>query len=136
MFFKLKNNSSQHLLILEQMNIEITLPDESIRKYNNPVTGEAIAFDIGPKLGKDAIAIEINKQLFDTSYEITENASINILTSKDIVSLSILRHSTAHLLAQAVLNLYPDTQYGVGPDIEDGFYYDCLLYTSPSPRDY
>ena len=61
MFFKLKNNSSQHLLILEQMNIEITLPDESIRKYNNPVTGEAIAFDIGPKLGKDAIAIEINK---------------------------------------------------------------------------
>ena len=135
MFFKLKNNSTQHLLILEQMNIEITLPDESIRKYNNPVTGEAIAFDIGPKLGKDAIAIEINKQLFDTSYEITENASINILTSKDIVSLSILRHSTAHLLAQAVLNLYPDTQYGVGPDIEDGFYYDFLFKQTISDDD-
>ena len=135
MFFKLKNNSTQHLLILEQMNIEITLPDESIRKYNNPVTGEAIAFDIGPKLGKDAIAIEINKQLFDTSYEITENASINILTSKDIVSLSILRHSTAHLLAQAVLNLYPDTQYGVGPDIEDGFYYDFLFEQNISDDD-
>ena len=135
MFFKLKNNSTQHLLILEQMNIEITLPDESIRKYNNPVTGEAIAFDIGPKLGKDAIAIEINKQLFDTSYEITENASINILTSKDIVSLSILRHSTAHLLAQAVLNLYPDTQYGVGPDIEDGFYYDFLFQQTISDDD-
>ena len=135
MFFKLKNNSSQHLLILEQMNIEITLPDKSIRKYNNPVTGEAIAFDIGPKLGKDAIAIEINKQLFDTSYEITENASINILTSKDIVSLSILRHSTAHLLAQAVLNLYPDTQYGVGPEIEDGFYYDFLFEQTISDDD-
>ena len=135
MFFKLKNNSTQHLLILEQMNIEITLPDESIREYNNPVTGEAIAFDIGPKLGKDAIAIEINKQLFDTSYEITENASINILTSKDIVSLSILRHSTAHLLAQAVLNLYPDTQYGVGPDIEDGFYYDFLFEQTISDDD-
>ena len=135
MFFELENNSSQHLLILEQMNIEITLPDESIRKYNNPVTGEAIAFDIGPKLGKDAIAIEINKQLFDTSYEITENASINILTSKDIVSLSILRHSTAHLLAQAVLNLYPDTQYGVGPDIEDGFYYDFLFDQTISDDD-
>ena len=135
MFFKLKNNSTQHLLILEQMNIEITLPDESIGKYNNPVTGEAIAFDIGPKLGKDAIAIEINKQLFDTSYEITENASINILTSKDIVSLSILRHSTAHLLAQAVLNLYPDTQYGVGPDIEDGFYYDFLFDQTISDDD-
>ena len=135
MFFELENNSSQHLLILEQMNIEITLPDKSIRKYNNPVTGEAIAFDIGPKLGKDAIAIEINKQLFDTSYEITENASINILTSKDIVSLSILRHSTAHLLAQAVLNLYPDTQYGVGPDIEDGFYYDFLFEQTISDDD-
>ena len=92
------------------MNIEITLPDKSIRKYNNPITGEAIALDIGPKLGKDAIGIEINKQLFDTSYEITENVSINILTSQDRASLSILRHSTAHLLAQAVLNLFPGTQ--------------------------
>ena len=117
------------------MNIEITLPDKSIRKYNNPITGEAIALDIGPKLGKDAIGIEINKQLFDTSYEITENASINILTSQDRVSLSILRHSTAHLLAQAVLNLFPGTQYGVGPDIEDGFYYDFLFEQTISDED-
>ena len=117
------------------MNIEITLPDKSIRKYNNPITGEAIALDIGPKLGKDAIGIEINKQLFDTSYEITENVSINILTSQDRVSLSILRHSTAHLLAQAVLNLFPGTQYGVGPDIEDGFYYDFLFEQTISDED-
>ena len=117
------------------MNIEITLPDKSIRKYNNPITGEEIAFDIGPKLGKDAISIEINKQLFDTSYEISENSTINILTSKDIVSLSILRHSTAHLLAQAVLNLFPGTQYGVGPDIEDGFYYDFLFKQTISDDD-
>ena len=117
------------------MNIEITLPDKSIRKYNNPITGEAIALDIGPKLGKDAIGIEINKQLFDTSYEITENVSINILTSQDRVSLSILRHSTAHLLAQAVLNLFPGTQYGVGPDIEDGFYYDFLFEQTISDDD-
>ncbi|PDH62716.1 MAG: threonine--tRNA ligase [Candidatus Actinomarinales bacterium MED-G02] len=117
------------------MNIEITLPDKSIRKYNNPITGEAIALDIGPKLGKDAIGIEINKQLFDTSYEITGNVSINILTSKDRVSLSILRHSTAHLLAQAVLNLFPGTQYGVGPDIEDGFYYDFLFEQTISDED-
>ena len=117
------------------MNIEITLPDKSIRKYNNPITGEAIALDIGPKLGKDAIGIEINKQIFDTSYEITENVSINILTSKDRVSLSILRHSTAHLLAQAVLNLFPGTQYGVGPDIEDGFYYDFLFEQTISDED-
>ena len=117
------------------MNIEITLPDKSIRKYNKPITGEAIALDIGPKLGKDAIGIEINKQIFDTSYEITENVSINILTSKDRVSLSILRHSTAHLLAQAVLNLFPGTQYGVGPDIEDGFYYDFLFEQTISDED-
>ena len=117
------------------MNIEITLPDESVRTYENAITGEEIAFDIGPKLGKDAVAIEINRKLYDTSYVITENASIKILTKKDIQSLSILRHSSAHLLAQAVLNLYPGTLYGVGPDIEDGFYYDFLFKENISDAD-
>ena len=117
------------------MNIEITLPDESVRTYEKAITGEEIAFDIGPKLGKDAVAIEINRKLYDTSYVITENASIKILTKKDIQSLSILRHSSAHLLAQAVLNLYPDTLYGVGPDIEDGFYYDFLFKENISDAD-
>ena len=117
------------------MNIEITLPDESVRTYEKAITGEEIAFDIGPKLGKDAVAIEINKKLHDTSYVITENASIKILTKKDIQSLSILRHSSAHLLAQAVLNLYPGTLYGVGPDIEDGFYYDFLFKENISDAD-
>ena len=117
------------------MNIEITLPDESVRTYEKAITGEEIAFDIGPKLGKDAVAIEINRELYDTSYVITENASIKILTKKDIQSLSILRHSSAHLLAQAVLNLYPGTLYGVGPDIEDGFYYDFLFKENISDAD-
>mgnify|MGYP006421065265 FL=1 len=117
------------------MNIEITLPDESVRTYESAITGEEIAFDIGPKLGKDAVAIEINRKLYDTSYVITENASIKILTKKDIQSLSILRHSSAHLLAQAVLNLYPGTLYGVGPDIEDGFYYDFLFKENISDAD-
>lgn len=117
------------------MNIEITLPDESVRTYEKAITGEEIAFDIGPKLGKDAVAIEINKKLHDTSYVITENASIKIITKKDIQSLSILRHSSAHLLAQAVLNLYPGTLYGVGPDIEDGFYYDFLFKENISDAD-
>jgi threonyl-tRNA synthetase len=117
------------------MNIEITLPDESVRTYEKAITGEEIAFDIGPKLGKDAVAIEINRKLYDTSYVITENASIKILTIKDIQSLSILRHSSAHLLAQAVLNLYPGTLYGVGPDIEDGFYYDFLFKENISDAD-
>ena len=117
------------------MNIEITLPDESVRTYESAITGEEIAFDIGPKLGKDAVAIEINRKLYDTSYVITENASIKIITKKDIQSLSILRHSSAHLLAQAVLNLYPGTLYGVGPDIEDGFYYDFLFKENISDAD-
>ena len=117
------------------MNIEITLPDESVRTYEKAITGEEIAFDIGSKLGKDAVAIEINRKLYDTSYVITENASIKILTIKDIQSLSILRHSSAHLLAQAVLNLYPGTLYGVGPDIEDGFYYDFLFKENISDAD-
>ena len=117
------------------MNIEITLPDKSIRKYEQPITGSDIANDIGPKLGKDAIGIEINKELFDTSYQIKENVSIKILTKNDIQSLSVLRHSTAHLLAQAVLNLYPGTLYGVGPDIEDGFYYDFLFKDNISEID-
>ena len=117
------------------MNIEITLPDKSIRTYDQPITGTDIANDIGPKLGKDAIGIEINKELFDTSYQIKENVSIKILTKNDIQSLSVLRHSTAHLLAQAVLNLYPGTLYGVGPDIEDGFYYDFLFKDNISEID-
>ena len=117
------------------MNIEITLPDKSIRTYDQPITGSDIANDIGPKLGKDAIGIEINKELFDTSYQIKENVSIKILTKNDIQSLSVLRHSTAHLLAQAVLNLYPGTLYGVGPDIEDGFYYDFLFKDNISEID-
>ncbi len=117
------------------MNIEITLPDKSIRTYDQPITGSDIAYDIGPKLGKDAIGIEINKELFDTSYQIKENVSIKILTKNDIQSLSVLRHSTAHLLAQAVLNLYPGTLYGVGPDIEDGFYYDFLFKDNISEID-
>ena len=117
------------------MNIEITLPDKSVRTYEKAITGEEVAFDIGPKLGKDAVAIEINRELYDTSYVIKENASIKILTKKDIQSLSILRHSSAHLLAQAVLNLYPGTLYGVGPDIEDGFYYDFLFKENISDAD-
>jgi len=117
------------------MNIEITLPDNSVRKYKSPITGEDIAYDIGPKLGKDAIGIEINKQLFDTTYKINENSTIKILTTKDIQSLSILRHSSAHLLAQAVLKLFPGTLYGVGPDIEDGFYYDFLFEENISEVD-
>ena len=135
MFFVVENNSSQLSLILKQMNIEITLPDGTIKEYNSPVTGFQVAQDIGSRLAKDAVCVEINKELFDTSFVIDNSTSIKIITTKDIQALPILRHSSAHLLAQAVLNLYPGTEYGVGPDIEDGFYYDFLFEKTISEDD-
>ncbi len=109
------------------MTIDITLPDGTIRNYESPVTGYEIAESIGPRLLKDSICIEINNNFKDLSYEITGNNTVRIVTKKDLDALHILRHSSAHILAQAVLNLYPDAQYGVGPSIENGFYYDFLF---------
>ena len=109
------------------MTIDITLPDGTIRNYESPVTGYEIAESIGPKLLKDSVCIEINNNFKDLSYEITDNNTVRIVTKKDLDALNILRHSSAHILAQAVLNLYPDAQYGVGPSIENGFYYDFLF---------
>ena len=112
------------------MSIDITLPDGSIRNFDAPVTGYQIAESIGPRLLKDAICIEINNNFKDLSFEVAENNNVRIVTNKDLDALHILRHSSAHILAQAVLNLYPDAQFGVGPSIEDGFYYD-FLFTDP-----
>ena len=109
------------------MTIDITLPDGTIRNYESPVTGYEIAESIGPRLLKDSICIEINNNFKDLSYEITDNNTVRIVTKNDLDALNILRHSSAHILAQAVLNLYPDAQYGVGPSIENGFYYDFLF---------
>ena len=109
------------------MTIDITLPDGSVRNYDSPVTGFQIAESIGPRLLKDAICIEINNSFKDLSYEVTNNNNVRIITNKDLDALHILRHSSAHILAQAVLNLYPDAQFGVGPSIENGFYYDFLF---------
>jgi len=107
--------------------IEIILPDGTKQNYNEPITGFQIAKDIGPKLFKDAVALEVNNHLNDLTHVITENSNVRIITKKDPDALHILRHSSAHLLAQAVMNLYPRTQYGTGPSTEDGFYYDFLF---------
>ena len=112
------------------MSIDIKLPDGSIRSYDSPVTGHEIAESIGPRLLKDAICIEIDNIFKDLSFSITENNSVRIVTNKDLDALHILRHSSAHILAQAVLNIYPDAQFGVGPSIENGFYYD-FLFSNP-----
>jgi len=117
------------------MSIEIKLPDGTVKKYTEPVSGYEIASDIGSNLARDAVCVEVNKEIFDTSYLISQSSDIRILTKKDLSSLKILRHSSAHLLAQAVLNLYPGTMYGVGPDIEDGFYYDFLFEKTISEDD-
>ena len=109
------------------MTVEVTLPDGGIKSFDNPVTGFDIAKSIGSKLAKDAICIEIDNNFFDLSSVFDKNISVRVVTNSDPDALHILRHSSAHILAQAVLKLYPDAKYGVGPSIENGFYYDFLF---------
>ena len=106
------------------MTINITLTDGTVKNYSEPVDGFEIASDISRGLLKDSVCIEVNNKFYDLSYKFTTDAKVRIVTVKDLDALHILRHSAAHILAQAVLNLYPGTTYGVGPSIENGFYYD------------
>ncbi len=103
---------------------EITLPDGSRRQFTQPVSVAEIAADIGPGLAKAALAGKVNNHLVDTSYIVDQDAEIAIITAKNDEGLEIIRHSSAHLLAQAVKQLFPDAQVTIGPVIEDGFYYD------------
>src|SRR5262245_42686951 len=102
----------------------ITLPDGSQRTYPQPVTVDDVAASIGAGLRKAALAGRVNGKLVDTSYSIAKDANVAIVTEKDPDGLEVIRHSTAHLLAQAVKELFPDAQVTIGPVIEDGFYYD------------
>ncbi|MDN5871555.1 MAG: threonine--tRNA ligase [Nitrococcus sp.] len=102
----------------------VTLPDGSQRHYDRPVTIGQVAEDIGPALAKAALAGHIDDRVLDIGHIIDEDCALSIVTSKDKEGLEVLRHSTAHLLAQAVKQLYPDAQVTIGPVIEDGFYYD------------
>jgi threonyl-tRNA synthetase len=113
----------------------ITLPDGSQRTYAQPVTVAQVAADIGPGLAKAALAGKVDGKLVDTSSVIESDASLAIVTAKDPEGLEILRHSTAHLLAQAVQAIYPDAQVTIGPVIEDGFYYDFAFKRSFTPED-
>ncbi len=107
--------------------INITFPDKSVRKYDSSITGYDLAKSISNSLAKNAICIEINGELRDLSYVIDNDSVCKVFTKDDQYSLDTLRHSTAHVLAQAVLNLYPGTEFAVGPSIDDGFYYDFLF---------
>lgn len=102
----------------------ITLPDGKTLHFPEPVSVQAIAASIGPGLAAAALAAKVNERLVDTSFMLDENASLKLITSQDQEGLEILRHSCAHLLAQAVKELFPSAQITIGPVIEDGFYYD------------
>ncbi len=113
----------------------ITLPDGSQRTYAEPVTVAQVAADIGPGLAKAALAGKVDDGLVDTSFLIESDAALAIVTGRDAEGLEILRHSTAHLLAQAVQAVYPDAQVTIGPVIEDGFYYDFAFSRPFTPDD-
>ncbi len=102
----------------------ITLPDGSTRKYPNPVTIADIALDIGPGLARAALAGKVDGRLVDIAHEIDADAEVSIVTDRDAEGVEFIRHSCAHLLAQAVKQLYPEAQVTIGPVIDNGFYYD------------
>ena len=115
--------------------LNITLPDGSKRQYENPVTVQEVAASIGAGLAKAALAGKVDGKLVDTSFRIDRDAQLAIVTDKSPEALEIVRHSTAHLLAQATQRLFPETQVTIGPVVENGFYYDFARKTPFTPDD-
>ena len=116
-------------------NIDITLPDGSHQSVPPETRPIDVAKAISPRLADAAIVAKVNGELFDLTRPLEQNATLQILTSKDPDALYVYRHSTAHLLAAAVLELYPETKLGIGPPIENGFYYDFDRATPFTPED-
>jgi threonyl-tRNA synthetase len=115
--------------------IAITLPDGSRREFPGPVTVAEVAQSIGAGLAKAALAGRIDGQLVDTSFKIEQDVGLAIITDRDADGVDVIRHSTAHLLAYAVKELYPDAQVTIGPVIENGFYYDFAYKRPFTPED-
>ncbi len=113
----------------------ITLPDGSQRSYESPLSVLAVAADIGAGLAKATLAGKVDGQLVDASHVIDQDAALSIVTAKDAEGLDIIRHSSAHLMAQAVKQLFPDAQVTIGPTIENGFYYDFAAPRPFTPED-
>ena len=113
----------------------IQLPDGSERNFANPVTVADVAMNIGPGLAKAALAGVIDGREVDTSYLIDTDVALSIVTEREQAGVEIIRHSTAHLLAQAVQQLFPGTQVTIGPTVEDGFYYDFATDHTFTPED-
>src|SRR5215470_10230101 len=114
---------------------DIRLPDGAVKRFDAPVTVAQVASAIGAGLAKAALAGRVDGKLVDTSHEIRGDADVAIVTDKDPAGLEVLRHSTAHLLAYAVKELFPDAQVTIGPVIEDGFYYDFSYKRPFTPED-
>ncbi|WP_353246628.1 threonine--tRNA ligase [Limnohabitans sp.] len=115
--------------------VQITLPDGSLREFPGPVTVAEVAASIGAGLAKAALGGKVDGQLVDTSFSMSANAKLAIITAKDPEGLELIRHSSAHLLAYAVKSLFPDAQVTIGPVIDNGFYYD-FSYSRPfTPED-
>jgi threonyl-tRNA synthetase len=114
---------------------ELNLPDGSTRSYAEPVTGLAVANDIGPGLARAAVAIAVNGELRDLGRTIEGDANVEIVTRDSGTGLELLRHDAAHVMAEAVKELYPETQVTIGPAIEDGFYYDFSREEPFTPED-
>jgi threonyl-tRNA synthetase len=109
---------------MEKTMVAIRLPDGSQRQFDAPVTVAQVAASIGAGLAKAALAGKVDGKLVDTSYLIDKDSDLAIVTDKDPEGLDVIRHSTAHLLAYAVKELFPEAQVTIGPVIENGFYYD------------
>ena len=115
--------------------IRITLPDGSQREYPEALSVAEVALSIGPGLAKAALAGKVDGALVDVSHRIERDVSLEIVTEKHADALEVIRHSTAHLLAQATQRLFPDTQVTIGPVVENGFYYDFARKTPFTPED-
>jgi threonyl-tRNA synthetase len=116
--------------------INLTLPDGSVRSFDGPVTGAALAAAIGPGLAKAALAVKVDGAMKDLAAPIDRDAKVAIVTAKDPDALGLIRHDAAHVLAEAVQELYPGTQITFGPAIEDGFYYDFVRAAPFTPDDF
>ena len=115
--------------------ISVTLPDGSQRQFDHPVSIHDVAADIGTGLARAALAGKVDGKLVDTSFVIEHDAEVAIITERDEDGLDVIRHSTSHLMAQAVKQLYPEAQVTIGPVIEDGFYYDFSYKEAFTPDD-
>jgi len=131
----LANSGFQLSKTLQHFMIQITLPDGSQRNFQDPVTVAEVAASIGAGLAKAALAGKVDGKVVDTSFVINANVALSIITAKDSDGLDVIRHSTAHLLAYAVKDLFPEAQVTIGPVIENGFFYDFSYKRPFTPDD-